>query len=313
MRLIPDHPIYIPSKSRARIATTPRLLDKLRVPYQLVVEEQQWGEYREHFPDSKLLVLDPHYQETYDAFGDFEGQSLGSGPARNFIWDHAVMEGAAWHWVIDDNITFFCRLHRNQRVPVADGLIFRAMEDFAGRYTNVAMVGPNYYMFLPSREKHRPFTLNTRIFSCNLIRNDVPFRWRGRYNEDADLSIRMLKAGYVTVLFNAFLQWKAWTQTWTGGNTEAFYGAEGTLPKSQMLARMHPDVARVTWKFNRWHHQVDYSRFKDNRLIRRPDYEPPPVNPYQFRKVRPAKAERPVAWPGPAPAAASDPSAAPTA
>src|SRR5215216_4066953 len=98
----PVHPVYIPSKSRAAIATTPRALDRLGVPYRLVVEEQQHAEYRDHFPASKLLILDPCYQETYDTFDDLgREKSLGPGPARNFAWDHAASEGATWHWVMD--------------------------------------------------------------------------------------------------------------------------------------------------------------------------------------------------------------------
>jgi len=53
-----------------------------------------------------------------------------------------------------------------------------------------------------------------------------------------------------------------------GGNSTEFYDDEGTLPKSQMLANLHPDVAKVVFKFNRWHHHVDYSKFKNNRLIK---------------------------------------------
>lgn len=53
-----------------------------------------------------------------------------------------------------------------------------------------------------------------------------------------------------------------------GGNTEAFYEKEGTLPKSEMLAMLHPDVAKVVWKFDRFHHFVDYNSFKKNKLIK---------------------------------------------
>ena len=35
------------------------------------------------------------------------------------------------------------------------------------------------------------------------------------------------------------------------------------------LAELHPDVVRVTWKFRRWQHQVDYRPFKGNQLIYR--------------------------------------------
>ena len=92
-------------------------------------------------------------------------------------------------------------------------------------------------------------------------------------DEDTDLSLVMLKNGWATVQFNAFLQFKMNTQKLAGGNTDAFYASEGTLPKSLMLARTHPDVARVVWRFHRWHHHVDYSPFKSMGLIRRPDYD----------------------------------------
>jgi hypothetical protein len=63
------------------------------------------------------------------------------------------------------------------------------------------------------------------------------------------------------------------TQKIKGGNTKEFYENEGTLNKSKMLEDMHPDVARVVWKFNRWHHHVDYKPFRKNRLIKIKHYE----------------------------------------
>jgi hypothetical protein len=102
-----------------------------------------------------------------------------------------------------------------------------------------------------------------------LIENAAPYRWRGRYNEDTDLSLRVLKDGLCTIQFNAFLCGKVTTQRMKGGNTEEFYRQEGTLAKSQMLADLHPDVAEVVWKFNRWHHHVNYKPFKKNKLIMR--------------------------------------------
>ena len=105
------------------------------------------------------------------------------------------------------------------------------------------MSGPNYFMFASRKTAVPPFVTNTRIYSCNLIRNDVPFRWRGRYNEDTDLSLRMLKAGWCTIQFNAFLQFKMSTQTVKGGNTADFYAVEGTGAKSAMIVALHPDVS----------------------------------------------------------------------
>lgn len=215
---------------------------------------------------ASIVPLDPSYQAAYETCDDIGLlKPVGPGASRNFAWDHAVDAGAPWHWVMDDNIRFFMRLHHRARIKVSDGAIFRAMEDFADRFDNLAMCGPAY-SFFAFENCILPFCANTRIYSCNLIRNDAPFRWRGRYNEDTILSIDMLKAGWSTVQFNAFLQCKAATQTMKGGNTEAFYEKEGTLPKSEMLQAVHPDVASVVRRFKRDHHLVNYKIFNGNAL-----------------------------------------------
>ena len=270
-RKTPRHPVYIISKGRAEPRQTVRAFEKMGVPFKIVVEAGEFDAYAAVIDRANILVLDPAYQRDYDTFDDLDdAKPKGSGPARNFVWDHAVASGAERHWIVDDNIRFFCRLHKNFKIPVSDGTIFAVMEDFVERYTNVAIAGPNYFMFAPRKAKHYPFVLNTRIYSCNLILNDVPFRWRGRFNEDTDLSLRILKAGWCTILFNAYLQDKVTTLTMKGGNTDTIY-VDGTLPKSRMLVEMHPDVTSLVWRFHRWHHHVDYSRFASNPLIRRTD------------------------------------------
>jgi hypothetical protein len=79
----------------------------------------------------------------------------------------------------------------------------------------------------------------------------------------------MLKDGWCTLQFNAFLQDKQGTQTIKGGNTAEFYAKEGTLPKSKMLYDMHPDITVLTWKYGRQHHYIDYRHhFSKNKLVR---------------------------------------------
>ncbi len=268
----PQFPIYIVSKGRADTRQTAKSLESYGTPYHIIIEAQERDTYAAVIDPAKILVLNPQYQRDYDTFDKLgDTKSKGPGAARNFAWDHAVAAGAPWHWVMDDNIAGFYRFQNNRKLRVGDATIIRAMEDFCLRFRNVAMAGPNYYMFAPRKNKPAgPFVLNTRIYSCNLIRNDIPFRWRGRYNEDTDLSLRILKAGWCTIQFCAFMQWKMPTQTVKGGNTDDFYAREGTRPKSEMLYAMHPDVTKLVHKFSRDHHQVDYSRFKANRLVLRP-------------------------------------------
>lgn len=273
----PQFPIYIPSKGRAESRLTIKALESMGVPYRVVVEGQEYKDYAKAVDKKNILVLDKQYQRDYETCDDLGlTKPAGAGAVRNFAWDHSISEGHKFHWVMDDNIKFFRRYNRNQRIKVTSGVCFKIMEDFVLRYKNVAMAGPNYTFFVTDKgaSERAPFVLNTKVYSCNLIRNDVPFRWRGRLNEDVILSLDMLKAKWCTIQFNVFLQEKAATQTVKGGNTEAFYSKDGTLPKSQMLVAVHPDCSRVTWRYGRWHHFVDYTKFKrENKLIRVDDYE----------------------------------------
>jgi hypothetical protein len=36
-----------------------------------------------------------------------------------------------------------------------------------------------------------------------------------------------------------------------------------------MIVAMHPDVAKLKFKFKRWHHAVDYSGFTQKLILRR--------------------------------------------
>lgn len=265
----PRYPLYIVSRHRAETRYTSKALERMGVPYRIIVEQDDYKAYTAVIDAEKVLILPTRYQKNYDVGDDLgRTQSVGSGPARNFAWDHAAGLGAARHWVMDDNILDFWRFNRNRFAKVLSSAFFRPMEDFCDRYENVAMAGPNYFMFASRRAVSKPFVLNTRIYSCNLIQTSSPYRWRCRYNEDTDLSLRMLKDGLCTVLFNAFLQYKLTTQTVKGGNTEEIY-ALGTGPKTAMLAKHHPDVTRIVYKFGRIHHSVNYRPYRKNALRRR--------------------------------------------
>lgn len=274
----PHHPIYIPTKGRADYPLTIRALSHYRVPFNVVCEAPEQAAYqravKHHGGYGTVLVLDPAYQRDYDACTELQpGQSPGSGPARNFGWEHAKAAGADRYWCMDDNITGFYHYDQNRKMPAGDALPIRLMEEVTDRYCNVAMSGPTYYMFVVRKKQWPAFVPNHRIYSCNLIDTSLPFRWRGRYNEDTILSLDLLKAGYCTILFNRWLQYKLPTGQIPGGNQTELY-ASGTLDKSRMLVDQHPDVARLTFKWGRWHHHVDYRPFANQRLLLRDDAKP---------------------------------------
>jgi hypothetical protein len=256
----PRYPIFIISKGRWETRLTSKALETIRAPYRIVVEPQEHDRYAAVIDPRKILVL------------PFSNLGQGSVPARNWVWERAIAEGHKRHWIVDDNIVRFYRFNRNTKIPVADATIFRLAEDFTERFANVPMSGFQYESFALRRECHlKPFTLNTRIYSCILLSNEIPHRWRGKYNEDTDLSLRILKDRYCTILFNAFLANKVATMRMAGGNTDELYkrnaAFDGRLQMAQSLRRQHPDVTRIVYKWNRWQHVVDYAPFAKNRLV----------------------------------------------
>ena len=248
------------------------------IPFYVVIEPQEYDNYAAVIDPTKILVL------------PFSNLGQGSIPARNWVWEHSINSGAARHWILDDNIREFYRLHNNAVYPVNSGSTFAACEDFINNYKNIALAGMQYLSFARQRSKHPPFTINTRVYSCILIKNDIPYRWRGRYNEDTDFSLRVLKDGWCTVLFYAFIADKKATMTMKGGNTEELYkldNADGRLLMAQSLQRQHPDVVKITRKWGRWQHQVDYRPFKANKLILKEGIEiPEGVNNYGMKLVK---------------------------
>jgi hypothetical protein len=271
----------------------------MKIPHYIVIEPQDEEAYdnaldKFNIRDYVTLIVAP-----------FSNHGDGPGRARNFAWDHSISIDADKHWVLDDNISDFYRLHQNYRIRVESGVIFKAAEDFVDRFENVPISGFQYRFFIAPNQSYPPYVKNTRIYSTLLIDNNCKHRWRGRYNEDTDICLRVLKDGDCTIQFNAFLQGKAATQTVKGGNTEEFYhkegieknvwidgvNAEGTRNKSEMLVRMHPDVARMVWRYKRWHHYVDYSPFKKNELRYKKDIVlPRESNEYGMKLVTNFKA-----------------------
>lgn len=261
------YPVYIVSKGRYKNGLTWKALDRLGVDYKIVCEEFEFDLYSDVVGKDKCLILPQRYLDEYDTCDDLGNtRSKGPGAARNFCIDHSKELGFKRHWVMDDNLDDFHRLHNNMKIPVRTPATFVAAEDFVDRFSNVPVSGFNYYSFCKTTDKVGPYIKNTRIYSCLLIENDAGYRWRGRYNEDTDLSLRVLKDGLCTIQFNAFLCGKVTTQRMRGGNSKEFYDDEGTYPKSKMIEDLHPDVATVSWRFNRWHHQVDYTPYKNNML-----------------------------------------------
>ena len=223
-RAVPRYPVYIPSKGRWDRCLTAKFLTEDGVPFHLVVEPQERDKYAAVFGSECLLVL---------PFRD-QGSVI---PARNWIREHASAAGYLRHWQLDDNIKMMRRVWQGVRIRCPAGAAMAASEDFIDRYENVAVAGLAYTMFyIPN--KIPPFYRNVHVYSCTLMLNSLPYRWRGRYNEDTDLCLQALSGGWCTILINAFTIDKIRTMAMAGGNTSALYGGDGRLKMARALERL---------------------------------------------------------------------------
>jgi hypothetical protein len=81
-------------------------------------------------------------------------------------------------------------------------------------------------------------------------------------------------------LFNIFPAKKAETMSMRGGNTDELYQGDGRLRMALSLVMQHPDVADVTFKWGRYQHRVDYSRFANNKPILKAKVNAPQIKLY---------------------------------
>ena len=252
------YPIYIPTKGRFESRKTVKALLEMKAEFKVVIEPQEEQLYLTILPKEYILVL-PFSKPT-------DHSMLVT--VRNWIKEHSILEGHKRHWQFDDNIKAFYRMNNNKRNKVLSPVIFKCVEDFVDRYENVAMAGLNYMNYaIP--DGRPPYFLNSRVYSMSLVNNELPYKWRGVYNDDTDICLRMLKDGYCTINFNAFSGDKDATMITKGGNTPIYITGDLRSNFVDSLIEQHPDVVKKVWRFERWHHEVNYKPFNKNKLVKK--------------------------------------------
>ena len=241
-KTLPKYPIYIPSKGRAEISMTGKFLVADGTPFCFVVEPQERDTYVKKWGAEHVLTLPENDQ--------------GLIYSRNWIWQHSVLAGAERHWQIDDNINRIRLMRGTKRIPVNSAIAFRACEDFTDRYENVALSGLNYTMFLPPNAYRAPFILNAHVYSCTLILNSLPYRFRPPANEDVDMCLQVLSGGWCTIQFCLFNCEKRPTMKVKGGQTDSAYLGDGRLFMARQLERVWPGVVETKRRYNRPQHVI---------------------------------------------------------
>lgn len=258
------YPVYIVSKGRWENPLTAKFFIEDGVDFKIAVEPQEYDNYCQALGSKYVLKL------------PFSNLGLGSYPARNYCWEDSIKNGFDRHWLFDDNIRHVKRLHKGKRIRCNSKIALQSIEDFTDRYENLYISGMDYQYFVVNHY-HKPFTQNVHAYSAMLIKSNMPYRWRLKYNEDVDLCLQVLNDGYCTALFKAFNVDKVSTTAgMKGGNQTELYNNNDNQKfwiKTKMLADLWPEYVEIKYKFKRPHHHVNWRKHFKQNLIRRADID----------------------------------------
>lgn len=249
----PIYPIYIISKGRYEKTLSADIFEKAGLNYFVAVEPQEYDLYVKKLGEKRILKL------------PFSNLGLGSYPARNYCWEHAKNLGHKYHWLFDDNIQYFSKWINGKRKridTIGEALMYVEHFVIKNKITIGGFEEPNFVVKPPKKA----FKINCHVYSAMLIKNDIPFRWRLKYNEDVDLCLQVLHNGGSTASCIYYMADKVSTAAkMKGGNqTELYKGnaPEKNLLKAKMLEAVWPQYAKTVIRFNRHHHLVDWKVFK---------------------------------------------------
>jgi hypothetical protein len=260
------YPIYIVSKGRWENHQTAKFFKEDGVDFLVVVEPQEYDLYCEHIGEQYILKT------------DFDNLGQGSYPARNFAWEHSIKNGHERHWIFDDNIRGIRRIQNGKKIPCKTQTALMCVEEFTDRYLNLHISGFNYSSFVvPGSSDKKPFYLNCHVYSALLIKNNMPYRWRMKYNEDVDLCLQVLDNRYCTALFNVFAIDKTSTVVkMKGGNQDELYqnnAFEKKVLKTRSLEEVWPQYCKTIKRYGRPHHYVNWKGHFKHGLARRKDID----------------------------------------
>lgn len=267
--------IYIISKGRPQCKTA-ATLQKMDYPGEWHIvcgtNDDTLPEYMNNW-GGHVLVFD--YEEeikntdTLDNFG-FESKASGACPVRNATMKISRDREELRHWQFDDDYLDFRRINEDKtKMRKYDN-----GEEFEDWLFNLAKFGYKANLrnvgFPPGSETYidNAFTFAARVFNAHNLpsTDDLFIPWVGRMNDDTINAINCWRKGGYEMSIRAMNMTMPSTQSEQGGLSE-MYIADGTVRKSAYPVLVAPNAAKLTIKFGRYHHRVDWSKLRP-KLIR---------------------------------------------
>lgn len=227
-------PVYIVSRHRSTEATTPRLLDEAHIPYQIVVEPHDQPSYANIYPPEKLVTL------------PLDNQGLAY--TRNHVIEHAYINGYLYAWMFDDDLKGFEYRHNGKRYKTGARPLMSITEQITFRHNNVGVSSISNAGYLFGHDGGPPLVYNSMVYQSQLIRTDTGIHFRHGTQDDADFSLQMLHAGWVTLVSKRYGQTSAPTGVLKGGLLDTEYQHDGRTKLFEQLLKDFPGSYKIGYR-----------------------------------------------------------------
>lgn len=227
-------PIYIPSRHRPNANLTTKAFDEAGLDYYLLIEPHDYQNYLTYHPKSRLVVMDKDNQGVWYA--------------RTYAMNHANANGHLYCWEFDDDMKWFCYRMNGKMVRTSPRHLISLVEQTTYQFSNIGAAGIGDAGFIFGYDNKPPVVYNAMVFQAMLLRTDTGLSFRPDVVEDADYSLQLLHAGWVTLTYKRIGQSTATTMKMKGGQTDTAYEGDGRLKQMQKLLEYHPGSYKIGYR-----------------------------------------------------------------
>lgn len=283
--------IYIPSYGRAGTAYTVKMLEDFNVEnYYLAIDATQFETYTQHYDMKHIIIRDTSFRgvDKLDMLTSKKSPNTYHGTAGlyNSLLYFSRSLGETHYWTIDDDMIglamkaykgdsefkdgmaynkddFYRCSHILERYGFSFTKFMKCLEDLMLKARNPGFLGLEKFGLVFNLPVS--WRMGTRLYSFYLTNNKNQINHYGQHNNDVITSLGMSKAGYVNMLFEGIYYNSGPTQA--GGGLTETYKKFGTLDKGKVLVNAMPDCSKISYKYNRIHHTVNYNKYNQQRLV----------------------------------------------
>jgi len=253
-----QYTIFILSKGRAGIATTPSRLDKQGIGYTLVVEPDEIDEYRLEYPEAEILSL------------PLSGQGISY--ARQYILDYGRWNNLNYYWQLDDDLGACYELVDGKSIQVDFSIVLGYTETLTSKY-DVALAGIEAKSFL--RDEHqKPYRFNTRVYSCVLTSTRHQCNYRAEFDtkEDIDFCLQILTTGEHIVCVQKYaINYRHIKSRQPGGLTPLYEDSIDVDISHKFVNEWGEEICKIVNKYGRVDVVIDWKQFKAIPEIKKPE------------------------------------------